>query len=378
VWARKAIWQGMDKDGFPFMGHFPASIVKRKHDRDMLIELVNGSIFQIVGTDTLDVVGVNPVGCVFSEYSLQNPKAFQYVTPILNENDGWAAFNFTPRGKNHAWKLLNNVKNNPAWYVETLTIKDTGVITQAQVDADIASGVISKELAEQEYHCSFDFGMEGSVFGEYMRTAKREGRIGRFPYDPSRPAFTFWDIGISEDNAMSLWVAQFPDDGNSIHLIDHMEEHNRGIDWFRDRLEEKKYWLGGHFGPHDMAKRDPSNGTSLLATTAKMGMEFQMVTRTPAVEADIELVRVMFKRLCYDDTMCEHGMTAVSDFHRDQETGKLVKDWTNHSVDALRCLCRAVELGMVSGLIKSMRWRSGQAKRQEKTISEYNPFKDEE
>ena len=36
--ARKILWNGMDKDGFRFMDHFPADGIRRKNARDMLIE----------------------------------------------------------------------------------------------------------------------------------------------------------------------------------------------------------------------------------------------------------------------------------------------------------------------------------------------------
>ena len=103
--GRKILWDGMDKAGFKFIDHFPREVVAKKNDQEMKIQLANGSLFQIIGTDKLENVGTNPVGCVFSEYSLQNPRGWDYVRPILAENGGWAIFNFTPRGKNHAHEL---------------------------------------------------------------------------------------------------------------------------------------------------------------------------------------------------------------------------------------------------------------------------------
>ncbi len=82
--GRKIIWNGMDKAGMPFLDHVPKELIAQKKDQEMLIKLTNGSIIQIVGTDRGEVVGPNPVGCVFSEYSLQNPIAWQFVQPILS------------------------------------------------------------------------------------------------------------------------------------------------------------------------------------------------------------------------------------------------------------------------------------------------------
>ena len=62
--GRKIIWDGYNREGFPFLGYFPEELIARKNDQEMKIELVNGSIYQIVGTDrALDwIVGNQPSG----------------------------------------------------------------------------------------------------------------------------------------------------------------------------------------------------------------------------------------------------------------------------------------------------------------------------
>ena len=67
--GRKILWNGIDKGGMPFLDHLPKKLIKGKDKQQMIIELVNGSIFQILGSDRTESVGTNPVGCVFSEFS---------------------------------------------------------------------------------------------------------------------------------------------------------------------------------------------------------------------------------------------------------------------------------------------------------------------
>jgi hypothetical protein len=371
VWARRVVWDGMDKAGLPFRKHFPEELVARVKDREMQIEFVNGSVFQIIGTDSLDVVGVNPVGCVFSEYSLQNPKAWQYVTPILAENEGWAAFNYTPRGKNHGHKLYMAAKDSEDWYCELLTVKDTKAISRKVIESDIRDGAISKELAEQEYFCSFDFGMEGTVFGGYLRELSGGGRIKKGLYDGTAPVYTFWDLGVAD--AMSVWFGQAREDGNGLAMVDHVEESNRGLDWFKGKLDELRdergYRYAGHFAPHDIQKRSVVDATSIIATAAKMGIAFQVIPRTSSVEADIELVRRLLPRFMFDEERCSHGLTALGDYHRDAETGKPVHDWTSHAVDAFRTACRAVEMGLVRSSVRYEGWRRGDVRMPERTAN---------
>jgi hypothetical protein len=54
--AKKAIWDGRDRNGFPFLGHFPHEIIKGRHEQELKLTLVNGSIVQFVGTDNINAL----------------------------------------------------------------------------------------------------------------------------------------------------------------------------------------------------------------------------------------------------------------------------------------------------------------------------------
>ena len=100
----------------------------------MKITLWNGSIIQIIGTDNYDSIrGTNPRGCVFSEYAFQHPLAWEVVKPILKVNKGWAVFNTTPNGKNHAFDLYQVAKTDKSWFCEKLSISDTDVLTDEDI-----------------------------------------------------------------------------------------------------------------------------------------------------------------------------------------------------------------------------------------------------
>jgi len=152
--AKKVIWTGADKSGFKFLDHFPKEIVKTINQSDMIIELVNGSILQMVGADNIDrIVGTNPIGVVFSEYSLMKPDVWNFITPILRENGGWAVFIMTPRGTNHAWDLMNDIKKNDNWFNETLTVENTRALSKE--DLIDAKEEMPADLFKQEYYCTF-------------------------------------------------------------------------------------------------------------------------------------------------------------------------------------------------------------------------------
>jgi len=165
--AKKVIWSGADKDGFRFLDHFPKEIVKEKHETEMKVTLTNGSILQLVGADNIDrIVGTNPIGVVFSEYSLMKPDVWDYISPILAENGGWAVFVYTPRGQNHAYALLKNGEKNKNWYVEVLPVSKTGALSEEVLEEQRAN--MPEALYNQEYECIFTES-DASVFRNFKK-----------------------------------------------------------------------------------------------------------------------------------------------------------------------------------------------------------------
>ena len=170
--GRAILWEGMDKEGVRFLDRIPPELRDGEPKNvEMQVALKNGSLFRVMGTDDLRVVGPNPVGCVFSEYSLQNPAGWDLIRPILAENDGWAIFNFTPRGRNHAYREHLMAKNNPAYFHELLTVDDTNAISQEAIQAERDAGM-REELIQQEFFC---FPPETEIYTD--RGLKRIDRV---------------------------------------------------------------------------------------------------------------------------------------------------------------------------------------------------------
>lgn len=219
--GKKILWDGVDKDGFPFMSHFPKEIVKNKNETELRIEFLNGSAFQIIGTDKIDsIVGTNPIGCVFSEYALQDPKAWEMMRPILRENGGFAIFNFTPRGMNHGHKILQVAINNPdTWFYQVLTVDDTNAVTPADIEQERKEGM-PEELIQQEYYCKF---IEGA--GAFFK------RVRDYAYDPDGLALNNnGDFQVGADFAKHQdWTVLTPFCLNS--FVMYPQERFNQIEW---------------------------------------------------------------------------------------------------------------------------------------------------
>lgn len=193
--AKRVIWDNIDNDGFKMLDHIPKELIKGTNATELKVELVNGSIIQLMAADEFkrSGVGTNPIGVVFSEYSISDPEAWSFVSPILAANGGWAIFNFTPRGKNHAWELLQRAKYNPKWFHQVLTVDDTKALTEEALAEERAN--TPEAIYKQEYYCSF---LEGA--GQVFR------RIRENTYEPSET-----DMREDGDFALGVDLAKYQD-----------------------------------------------------------------------------------------------------------------------------------------------------------------------
>jgi phage terminase large subunit len=345
--GRKILWDGIDRDGNRFLDHFPADIRDKINEQEMKIKLVNGSVFQVIGTDRLDVVGTNPVGCTFSEFSLQNPKGWEYVRPILAENDGWAVFNFTPRGYNHGKMIYDIANNTEGWFSSLLTVDDTNAISREAIEEERRSGM-SEELIMQEFYCSFDMGVEGSYYAKYIARARDENRIQPFNHDKSNRVHTAWDIGVGDSTA--IWFYQLS--GRQIQLVDYFEAHGEGLPFYVSILEKKAkelgYIYGDHYAPHDIRNREFGTGDSRLEAAKRLGINFRIIP-VISIESGIERVRAILDRCYFSGVKCKDGILCLENYRKDfDEKNRAYKDrplhdWTSHGADAFRYLAQSIK-----------------------------------
>ena len=155
--------------------HIPREIYEKKNDSELAIYYKNGVIQRFVGAEDPDKHrGTNPFDIVFDEYSEMDEQIWTAIfQPVLRENKGTATFIFTPKGKNHAWKLIQMAQDNKnEWFVSIQSVKDTGIFTDEEL-LEIQRNT-PQALYEQEYLCEF---LEGA--GQFFR------RIRQNVYDPN-------------------------------------------------------------------------------------------------------------------------------------------------------------------------------------------------
>jgi len=353
--ARKVIWTAINpKTGKKRIDEaFPPEIRVKTREQDMSVELINGSVWQLVGSDTYNtIVGAPPRGIIFSEWALANPMAWPYLEPILEENGGWALFIYTSRGNNHGRTFYENAVKSEHWFGGKVTARETDVFDTEQLDR-IKEGLMANygdelglALFEQEYECSF----EGAVFGAYyakpIREAREQGRIGLVPHQTGIEVDTAWDLGV--DDSMSIWF--FQPVGKGFHFIDYYESSGYGFEHYAKVLRDKPYVYGNHWMPHDAAARVQSAGEvakSPKEMAQDLGIKPIEVVQRPRnmdliLTVQIPAARNMLSRCWFDETKCSQGLMCLENYKAEYDEDKKIlgsrplHDWASHGADAFR------------------------------------------
>lgn len=351
--ARAVIWKGMDFDGRPFLAAIPDILIAKKNEARMEIELINGSRMVLGGSNNYNgLMGTNPVTIIYSEFSLHNPLARSYLNPILVQNRGIEIFQFTPRGKNHGWEVLDTIRDNPKYFVQHLTCEQT-FLDEAQTQRVIPAKFIeeakamgmSEEHIRQEFYCDFDVGNIGAYFTREMSDMEQEGRLTTLKPNPSLPLHTVWDLGGTD--ATACWLFQL--EGKYINLLHIVHDSGYGLKWYLDKVETIRQSFGcrwgNHFMPHDVkqAHQGWEQAESRLMIARQHGWFFQV---TPKVnfEDGVESMRYIFSKLRIDKLNCQIGIRAIREYQREYDEGrscyksKPLDNWATHIVDSLRYL----------------------------------------
>lgn len=378
--ARKAIWEAVN----PHTGvrrideAFPLEIRANTREQEMMIRFINGATWQVVGSDNFNaLVGSPPFGVVFSEFALANPAAWAYLRPILVENGGWAAFITTPRGKNHAHKLLQTALKSDEWWGEVSEADDTNVFTPAQLETerlemiDLFGEDAGQAFFDQEYHCSFEAAVLGAYYGKEMAAMRRAGRIRRVEHDPEYPVYTAWDIGFSDDT--SIWFYQVI--AGEVRIIESYSAHGQAPDHFIGQMVGRKCEMdiiGGkisyRFGddiegleyrkayryamiwlPHDgKAKTFAAQGKSVQEQlAAHFGWGCVGIVPSLSLQDGIQASRALLKKAYMDEERCAVGIASLESYRREYDPEKRMfrdaplHDWTSHLADAFRMMAIA-------------------------------------
>ena len=337
--GRKVVWDAFTKEGVPFLDAIcpPELRARPPNSTEMKIALKCGSIYQVVGSDNYDaLVGSNPIGIGFSEWSLTNPKVWELTRPILRENDGFAAFIYTPRGYNHGYDLMEMAKGNPEWFASTKNILDTNVLTEADIEEERREGM-PEEMIRQEYYCDFSAANVGAILGKYIEAAEKEGRVTEKElYLQGVETIDVFDIGFRDATARWTWQVR-PDGFALLHY-----EEDSGLDagdWI-DRCQTGPYVPDVVYLPHDAKVKTFQSRHSALEQFLKGGFKSVRLVPRSSIADRINAARTVLPKCWFHKPSCKDGLAVLRawQYKWDEERKVFSKepehDWSSHGSDS--------------------------------------------
>lgn len=363
--GRKVIWNGIDGAGKRFLDYFPEGTVIKRDNHNMSVHVMtpNGeSIYQIVGTDGPNIDrlrGTNPVGIVMDEYSEQNPKAWDILCSIPAENGGWVWFIFTPKGKNHSYRLYQSFCQqmqdaDSKVYAQLLTVLDTKradgrpVITPDAIEQMRKTGVTETYLA-QEFYCDFDVANEGTFFGKQMELVYKEGRVLKLPPDPYVLVDTHWDLGVNDTNSIIFSQRPRP---NVVNIIDYYAASDEGFAHYYKVLNDKGYSYGSHYAPWDIKQRVMGvQAETRLQIARRAGIKFKFPDKRLFKMDAVEMARNIFHKCYFDEEKCRDLLDGLNSYSKEWDEDRQVyksqekHDWASHPASAFMLLAQMERQG---------------------------------
>jgi hypothetical protein len=297
-----------------------------------------GRRISLYGSDNPDSLrGQYFDGVVIDEVGDQNPKIWnEIVRPALADRLGWALFIGTPKGNNHFYELRNRAADEPDWKLLEFRASETGVLPADELKAALKE--MGQDKYDQEFECSFNAAVEGSYYGQIINSLEADGRITDFPRDDLCKSFVAWDLGMGDSTA--LWVAQVA--GKEVHILECIENHGVGLDWYVSWLRENNYQHFDQILPHDVEVRELGTGKSRKEVLQEAGLNITVCPRLSVADG-IQAVRRLLPR-CWFHTRTRNGINALRNYRREYDEKRSVfydkpmHDWSSHYSDAMRYL----------------------------------------
>jgi phage terminase large subunit len=296
-----------------------------------------GRRIQLYGSDNPDSLrGQYFDYAVLDEIGDQNPKIWnEIVRPALADRLGGALFLGTPKGANHFKDFRDRAEKEPNWALLEFRASQTNILAIEELDA--ARREMGEEKYLQEFECSFSAAVEGAYYGTIINNLPAE-RFSEFARDDLLKTYTAWDLGVGDSTA--IWVAQVL--GKEIRLLDYVENHGQGLEWYVNWIKQNNYEKAEHILPHDVEVRELGTGKSRREILQSLGLSITVAPKL-SVDDGIQAVRQMLPN-CYFHPRVKQGLDCLRNYRRQYDEkrnvyyDKPLHDWSSHGSDAARYL----------------------------------------
>lgn len=185
---------------------------------------------------------------------------------------------------------------------------------------------------------AFRASTKGAYYKDWMNAAYREGRVGKFPYNPNYLVHTAWDIG--HDDATAIWFWQYID--GMYRFIDYEENIQTDLPYWVDILKKKGYKYDRFVAPFDMNKTEWGSGkTARELAVDEHNIAFEVAPKLSIIDG-INAVRRLLPYCQFDEENCADGLKCLTSYRAewDDKAGMWKKDalhdWSSHGSDSFR------------------------------------------
>lgn len=370
VMAKKVIWRNgiqTERDFIFFKEFAPKDSIKSANAQEMTIELKNGSIIYVTGTDNYDRLrGIFLTALVMSEYAFGKPGVLDVLSPVLSQANSILLINTTPNGFNFSWNSYLKYKESKGWYTELETcetlVDENGnrYITEKMVQDSIDNGM-SDGMVRQEFYCEPWLDENNLYFGAEIKKMVDDGRwYYEDAYIPGKQLHFALDIGLSDLTVMIGF--QINNDG-FIHVV-YCYSNNMQVwsHYAKEIIMARRSFrcVGGVvFLPHDGAKRYSSGDaiTTVEEDFNKEGLVTSVIPVTPFKDDAISDAKTALNKTrisSVEDEGLEKLRENLQSYKRavsrstQEPTGKPAHDNASHYADSYQTLAAAYREGIRS------------------------------
>ena len=305
---------------------------------------LNGTEFFFEGLrhNTMQIKSYEGVDIVWVEEAVTVSKtSWDVLIPTIRREGSeiWISFNaeleddetyqrFVVHPPTDAVVMNINWRDNP-WFPEVLRIEKD----------DLAIKDPDAHLNVWEGHCKET--LDGAIYAEEIRDAKRDGRIARVPHVPNSVVNCFWDLGWSD--LTSIWFIQKV--ALEYRVINYYQNSQKPLSHYLNIQQEYankyRYIYGKDYLPHDAQAHQLGLGKSIEEMMLDLGKKLEIVPRLSVADG-IHAARTVFPSCWFDAEKCADGLQALRRYRYDvhPDTGRISKqplhDENSNGADAWR------------------------------------------
>jgi hypothetical protein len=285
------------------------------------------------------------------------------VLAIGNLTDPLSEFGQVCEGKDPKWHIVRISTKDTPNYIEGKEIIP-GVTGRAYEERmRLQYGVDSNEYRIGVLGQAPDY-REGTFYGKELAKARKDGRIGHYPHDPTAIIYKFLDLGDMYNAGIDIQLL-----AGRIRIIDcYWDNNGEGIpgvvktekvnSFEKDYIYDKEHWAG----PDLLTSNKKAGFSGMMTKDIADQLKIELTPIIPhSLDDGIAAVRSIWPLLEINEATCKVFLNAVKGYRKKKAEALSTEEqpsyhqtpvpnaWENHMMDAFRHLAVAYRYMKIGG-----------------------------